>query len=403
MIVSTPTELPKTATPQPTATLDPKALMTGTVRLWLDWNPAELESLQKVITAFLEEYPGVTIAIAYYPNDELRSELEMAITEGTAPTIIFGHSGWGPELWREGRLLDLTIQLANDPLSSIDPLAWNQVNYDGAVIGLPLERQGIVLYRNRSIVGEAAATLAELVSMGQELKGDQIVGFGLDFGFINSASQISVCDGDFFDKEGNLNLEDQVGYCWLRLMRTLRNAGRVWFNSDEDLTLFIRGGSGWLIESTLESHQLSSFAGVRDLVVDPWPAYSETGRRMAGFVWTENLYLIKDSSRDDVEATWAFARFLLSPEVQLMLSDPEGANHLPALRNLVLDDALQIQMITSLSSGVPLPLRPNLHLYIEPLEGAVRAVAIQGASPELALDIALKKIEQALISAGNGE
>jgi ABC-type glycerol-3-phosphate transport system substrate-binding protein len=402
-IVSTPTKVPKTATPQPTATLDPKALMTGTVRVWLDWNPAELDSLRKVISAFLEQYPGITIAIAYYSSDELQSALETAITEGTAPTIIFGPSSWGPELWQEGRLLDLTIQLANDPLPSIDPLAWNQVNYDGAVIGLPLERQGIVLYRNRSLVAEAAATLAELVFMGQELKDDQIVGFGLDFGFINSASQISVCDGELFDTEGNLNLEDQAGYCWLRLMRTLRRAGRVWFNSDEDLTLFKTGGSGWLIESTLESRQLSSFAGVRDLVIDPWPSYSETGRRMVGFVWTENLYLIKGASRDDVEATWAFARFLLSPEIQLILSDPEGANHLPALRNLVLDDALQIQMVTSLSSGVPLPLRPNIHLYIEPLEGAVRAVAIQGASPELALDIALTKIEQALISAGNGE
>ncbi len=87
----------------------------------------------------------------------------------------------------------------------------------------------------------------------------------------------------------------------------------------------------------------------------------------------------------------------------MVLSDPEGANHLPALSNLILDDALQIQMVTSLSSGVPLPLRPDLHLFIEPLEGAVRAVAIQGASPELALDIALKKIDQALASAGNEE
>ena len=402
-ITITPTEVPRTATPQPTATLDPKALMTGTVRLWLDWNPSELDSLRKVISAFLEQYPEVTIAIAYYTKDELRTALELAITADTAPTIIFGPSSWGPELWQDGRLLDLTIQLANDPLSYIDPLAWNQVNFDGAVIGLPLERQGIVLYRNRSIVAEAASTLDELVSMGQELKGDQSIGFGLDFGFMYSASQIVVCDEDLFDVEGTLSLEDQVGYCWLRLMRTFRDAGRVWFNSDEDMIQFVVGDSGWLIESTLESRQLSSFEGVRDLVIDPWPVYSETGRRMAGFVWTENLYLIKDSSRDDVEATWAFARFLLSPEIQLVLSDPEGANHLPALGNLILDDALQIQMVTSLSSGVPLPLRPDLHLYMEPLEGAVRAVAIQGASPELALDIALKKIDQALTSAGNGE
>jgi maltose-binding protein MalE len=402
-MTSTPTEVPRTATPQPTPTPDPKTLMRGTVRLWLDWNPMELDSLHKVISSFNDQYPAVTFAITYYPHDDLRSALELAITEDNAPTMIFGPSSWGPELWQDGRLLDLTIQVDKDLLSSIDPLAWDQVDYDGAVIGLPLERQGIVLYRNRLIVYEAASTLEELVSMGQQLKGEQSVGFGLDFGFMYSVPQLAACDGDLFDAKGNLNLEAEVGHCWLGLMRTLRDAGRVWFNSDEDLILFEMGSSGWLMESTLEADRLSRLEGVRDLVIDPWPMYSETGKRLAGFVWTENLYLIKGASPDDVEASWTFARFLLSPEAQIILSDPEGANHLPALRDLTLSDSLQIQMAASLSSGVPLPIQPDLYLYIEPLEGAVRAVSVQGASPELALDIAFKKIEQALTSAKSGE
>jgi maltose-binding protein MalE len=363
----------------------------------------ELDSLRKVLSAFQDQYPGVTFAIAYYSYDELRSALELAVTEDNAPTMIFAPSSWGPELWQDGLLLDLTIQVASDPLASIDPLAWGQVNYDGAVIGLPLERQGVVLYRNRLIVAEAAGTLEELVSKGQQLKGDQSVGFGLDFGFMYSVSQLAACDGNLFDAEGNLDLDDEVGHCWLRLLKTFRDAGRVWFNSDEDLALFETGGSGWLIESTLESLRLSRLEGVRDLVIDPWPMYSETGNRLAGFMWTENLYLIKGSSPEDLEASWAFARFLLSPEAQIIFSDPEGANHLPALGDLILSDELQVQMEASLSSGVPWPLQSDLNLYIEPLEGAVRAVSVQGASPELALDIAFKKIEQTLTNAGSGE
>jgi hypothetical protein len=42
-------------------------------------------------------------------------------------------------------------------------------------------------------------------------------------------------------------------------------------------------------------------------------------------------------------------------------------------------------------------------LYIEPLEGAVRAVSVQGASPELALDLAFAKIEQILTNVESGE
>jgi hypothetical protein len=39
-------------------------------------------------------------------------------------------------------------------------------------------------------------------------------------------------------------------------------------------------------------------------------------------------------------------------------------------------------------------------VYLEPLEGAIRSVTTQGATPELALDIALKKIQQALATPG---
>ena len=37
----------------------------------------------------------------------------------------------------------------------------------------------------------------------------------------------------------------------------------------------------------------------------------------------------------------------------------------------------------------------DLELYQEPLENAVRSVAVQGASPQLAIEVALAKIELA--------
>jgi hypothetical protein len=57
-------------------------------------------------------------------------------------------------------------------------------------------------------------------------------------------------------------------------------------------------------------------------------------------------------------------------------------------------------MFASLSTGVSYPLLPNLDLYIEPLEAAVRWIAIHGATPELALDTAVRKVDQALALSG---
>ena len=174
-------------------------------------------------------------------------------------------------------------------------------------------------------------------------------------------------------------------------------------NSEDDLVLFETNRSAWLIESTLEASRLARVIGFDNLVIDPWPLYSETNKRLAGFVWTENVYLVAGTSPVDLEVSWAFARFLLTPEGQLILSDPEGASHLPSFPSITLSDGLQAQMTASLSSGVTLPLHPDLSLDIEPLEGAVRAVTLQGSSPEFAWEMALKKIDQELPDSGGDE
>ena len=403
MVVPTPSPPPATATPKPTTTADMTPSLHGTVNLWLDWDPVELETLHKVIAAFQENFPQVTFAIAYYPQDELRPAFEAAVIEGNPPSLLFGPASWGPELWENGTVLDLTSWADAELQATIDPIAWRQVVYNGALVGLPVERQGMVLYRNRSIASNAAATLDELVEAAQLLKDDQIVGAGLDYGFMYSASQLAACDGDLFNERGDLDLDNQIGFCWLRLLRTLRDTGRVSFNSEDGLVLFETNRSAWLIESTLEASRLARVIGFDNLVIDPWPLYSETNKRLAGFVWTENVYLVAGTSPVDLEVSWAFARFLLTPEGQLILSDPEGAYHLPSFSSIALSDGLQTQMTASLSSGVALPLHPDLNLYIEPLEGAVRAVTLQGSSPELAWETALKKIDQELPDSGGEE
>jgi len=395
-VVPTPSPPPATTTPKPTATAEMTPSLRGTVNLWLDWDPVELGTLHKVIAAFKENFPQVTFAIAYYPPDELRPAFEAAVIEGKAPSLLFGPASWGPELWESGTLLDLTSWADAELQATIDPIAWRQVVYDGALVGLPVERQGMVLYRNRSIASSAASTLNELVEAAQRLKDGEIVGAGFDYGFMYSASQLAACDGDLFNENGDLNLDNQAGFCWLRLLRTLRDTGRVSFNSEDDLVLFETSRSAWLIESTLEASRLARVIGFDNLVIDPWPLYSETNKRLAGFVWTENVYLVAGTSPVDLEVSWAFARFLLTPEGQLILSDPEGASHLPSFSSITLSDGLQAQMTASLSSGVTLPLHPDLSLYIEPLEGAVRAVTLQGSSPEFAWEMALKKIDQEL-------
>jgi ABC-type glycerol-3-phosphate transport system substrate-binding protein len=394
--LSTPTTAPATPTAVPTQAPTPTSSVRGKVTLWLSWNPLELATLQQVIAVFHERYPEVTFAIAYYPEEELRAALESAPLEGNAPSIVFAPSSWGPRLRQSGVIMDL-INIADVELqATINPLAWSQVAYDSVILGLPIEILGVFLFRNRSLVQEPAATLDELIAVTQQLKDDRDIGAGLDYGFTFSVSQLAACDGHLLDENGELAVNNEIGICWLRLLRSLRDAGQVTFNTDDDLQLFEAGRSAWLIEKSSEVPHMEKVVGANNIAIDPWPVYNETGKRLAGFVWTENAYLVEGSTPVDFEASWAFVRYLLTPEAQLLLSDPNSAYHLPVLNGLELTDVLQAQMSASLPSGVSLPLVVNLDLYFEPLEGAVRWMAIHGATPELALDTAARKIEQAL-------
>jgi maltose-binding protein MalE len=389
-------QAPEMLSMEASPTVKPTSVFHGTVRIWLDWDVRELNGLRQLIASFTERYPEVTFAVSYYPEMELLSAFRTADEQAGAPSILFAPSDWGPALWQDNLVLDLTSRVDAELETTVHPLAWGEAIYQGAVIGLPIEMKGVVLFRNRALVNEAAATVSAWLEMAQQLKNGQIIGAGLDYGFMFSVSQLAACGGWLFDEEGVLAIDSPAALCWLNLMRTLRVTGRVTFNTDDDLELFETGQSAWLIEGTWNIERLTQAIGADDLAVDPWPLYRPTGRRLSGFVWTENAYLMPASSPADLEASWAFMRYLLTPEAQLILSEPHNGGRLPALAALELDDPLQAQMAAALSLGSPWPLRTDLDLFIEPIEGAIRSTTTQGAEPEFAIELALLKIDQLL-------
>jgi hypothetical protein len=121
--------------------------------------------------------------------------------------------------------------------------------------------------------------------------------------------------------------------------------------------------------------------------------YQETDRRLAGYVWTENVYLLDGVSDIDLDTTWAFMRYLLSSEAQGILSQSSNADHLSVLSSLESSDILQRELTAALFQGVPRPITEDFDLLRAPLESAIEAAAVQGADPELAVEVALNKIE----------
>lgn len=402
---ATPSVIPPPASPSPTAmeatepalVPSPAATLAGGVEVWLSWDAVELDSLALAVESFRQEYPGVTVSIAYYASDRVRERLQQAIDAGGGPSLLFGPSIWGPDLLRSGLIQEIGDLVSPELHARIRPLAWGQAVHEGAILGLPLELQGVVLFRNTRLVPEPASTIDELLATAQALRqSGQGVGASFDFGFLFSGSQLAVCGGGILDQAGELAFRREIGLCWLDLLYTLGAAGPSTINTDQDLTDFELASSAWLIDTVDRAPRLSRTLGERGLNIDPWPQHGTGGSSLIGYMWTENIYLVADAAQGDFEAAWAFATYLTTPGVQLMLSDPLGAGHLPVVEAVGVESALQAQAIEAISDGLPFPLMNDIEAIMDFLERSVELVVRQGGDPAGALFQAVRAVSRLL-------
>jgi maltose-binding protein MalE len=388
-------ERPVFATPSPQTTLvspSPSPPLRGGVRLWLDWGPAEMTALRPLVEAFVLANPGVQFDLTYYAGAELQAAFEAATASGQGPTILLGPDLWGPVLWHEGLIQDVSDLLAPGMREAILPLALSQVVYNDAILGVPLEMQGVVLYANRQRMTEPAGTVEELIrSRGAP-----------DLGFDVSGSQLGSCEGTWSGDDGEPAFDGPTGLCWLNLMITLARGGPVTYNTDDDLELFEAGEVAWILDGTWNRERLADALGQGALAIDPWPINDSTGRPLAGYVWTENAYLAAGLTPADLSASWEFIRFLLTQETQTTLSDVDGAAHLPTVAGIWLTDPLMEHAATVLAQGTPFPLQADTERYRMPVERAIFAVLRQGSEPEVAIRRAATEIRSALATASPG-
>jgi ABC-type glycerol-3-phosphate transport system substrate-binding protein len=361
-----------------------------------------MEGLTRVIEAFHGLNPGVEFVLSYFPTQDLRSAFEAAAAQGTGPSILFGPDVWGPVLWREGWVQDVADLLAPGVRAAVLPFALAQVTYGEVVLGVPLETQGVVLYVNRDLLPEPADTVTELLVPGGGPDGGPIRG-SPDLGLNFAGSQLAACEATLVTPGGEPAFAGAPGLCWLNLLKTIGLGSAPTYNTDDDLGLFEIGQASWIMDGTWNMERLLGSVGGETLAIDPWPVYEGTGSRLAGYVWTENAYLAANLAPEDLEASWEFIRYLISPEVQSILAEPGGARHLPAAAGVWVSDPLLSQAMAALSQGVPFPINLETAVYAEPVERAIWLVVRQGADPGAALQRALDEVQVALVHFRSGQ
>ncbi len=393
----------RTSQPRPilmaTPTSTPRVI-SGTVTIWHSWEDAYLPALLRRIAAFQEIYPSVQFDVRYIPAIDLRASFEQAASEGWGPTLLLAPAGWGPQLYEKGMVADLSPMVGAEVLEPLNPSAVDCGRYGQALLSLPVDVRGVVLYRNRRIIPEAPATWENLLSQAKAATQGKTFGAMFDRSFFFSGAHLYGIGGQLMTAEGLPAFNDASGLRWINLLQSFDQAGAPVFASDEDLTRFEEGNVGMIVEGTWNRQALAEAIGAENLAIDPWPLVGEG--TLSGFIQSEGIYLTPRALEEEHEISWMFLKFFLAPESQAMLAEVglvpalSGSPLVWASQKVRIDDPLIAQAMLALMDGTAYPTSPLMGIYSSQMDIALKSIFEGGVPAEQALQTAQNEILAAL-------
>jgi maltose-binding protein MalE len=334
----------------------------------------------------------VQFDVTYVPSLDLRAAYEQAALQGRAPTILIGAADWGPSLYDQGLVADLSSLAPQELLDRLNPAGVETGRYKGALLGLPLNLEGIVLFRNGALAPLAPETFDELVTFSQSVTEGGAIGAILDRGFATSGAHLNGLGGKWINPDGTPAFNDANGLEWAGLLGAFEQVGPVEYQSDTDLQLFIEGRVGMITEGTWQSQNLAEAIGTENLVIDPWPLVS--GGAFSGFVRADTVFLNPRALEEDAMVTWEFVQTLFTPQAQAGLAQ---VGFIPAIDPALLtaagaeakvEDPLIAQAMSALMGGAAYPTHPQFPLYLPYLDIAIQSIFNGEASAQDALQTA---------------
>jgi len=389
----TPTEiLPVPNTPTPTST---EKVIQGTVSIWHSWDESHLPTLVQIINNFQTSYPDVLFDVRYVPIGDLLPRYEAETRDGSGPTLLFGPAEWGPDLFEDGLVTNLTDYFNNGLLDTLNQPMLNENLIEGILIGIPFSLKGVVLFRNEDIITISPNSFEDLMTIAQASTQGENVGAMLERSFFYSGAHLEGLGGKLMDEHALPAFNNEKGVMWLELLDLFDLAGPTNYFSDQDLDYFKEGKIGWIIDGTWNLQTLAEAVGPENLAIDEWPSFKDG--KLAGYIQSENIFLSPYVEGNHLHASVEFMRYLISPEAQSSLTE---IGLIPSVVNVPMDESIYgpivNQAILALSGGVAYPLSSEISTYNIHMDVALRSFfdglvtpqdALQKAHNDISIDL----------------
>lgn len=298
------------------------------ITYWGLWEPSAV--LEEVISDYEASHPGVNIDYRVQSHKDYRERLQTAIASGNGPDIFRYHASWVPHLAGDLSVLPAGVMSQGEFQNTFYPVASQQLQVDGKLVGLPVMYDGLVLYYNTSILQTAGveppSTWAELKQLASQLtvpsdKNQRANGTiqrsGLAIGNASNVDHFSDILGLLIVQNGGDPGEPafaEVRDALLFYTNFVRE-DLVWNNSlPNSTTAFARGDVAMMFAPSWRAHDIKALNPNLEFATAPVPQLSENAVAWASY-WAEG---VNEHSSRKAQA-WEFLRYLTQADVMKKL------------------------------------------------------------------------------------
>lgn len=328
-VSSTPTQNTGTTTTSGSNTstgTNPGTTTTGTqtgkqvtLEYWGLWEPTE--AMTEVIKGFETQNPGITIKYVKQSHKDYRTRLQSAINSGNGPDIYRFHASWVPMLKQELSPLPSAVMSASEYQSTYYPVAVQQLQNNGQLVGIPLMYDGLVLYYNTDIFKTAVVdppkTWPDLRTLASKLtvKADgKLTRSGIALGnatnvehFADILAVLILQNGGDLTKPNSAEVRDALLF-YTNFIKT----DAVWNDTLPSSTVaFARGEAAMMFAPSWRAHEVKAINPNIQFATVPLPQLSDK-RITWGTYWAEGV----SAKSDNKDESWKFIKYLSSKEAQ---------------------------------------------------------------------------------------
>lgn len=289
----------------------------ATITYWGLWEPEKV--LQEVLTDFQQE-TGITVIYEQKSHQDYRTHLQSAIASAAGPDVFRFHASWVPMLKNELAPIPSRIMSLSEYEQTFFPVAVQQLQSKGQLVGIPLMYDGLALYYNKSILQtaneEPPETWAELRILANKLTVRSANGVergGLAIGNVDNVEHFADIIGLLIMQNGGNPAEPLSGEVRdaIQFYASFARSTPVYSTALPSSTMaFAREEVAMMLAPSWRVHEIKQINPELDFDIAPAPKLSEDDFGWANF-WAEGVNVNSNYS----DEAWQLLKYLSSKEV----------------------------------------------------------------------------------------